>query len=91
MEYCDIENETPIESKEDTDENNTPKDLSSPNPCLTIKEMTKEKIFRISYLDNYYLLIISNIIDKYLSLELLYYYFFDIYFFFFIKSNILKI
>ena len=25
-------------------------------------EMTKEKIFRISYLDNYYLLIISNII-----------------------------
>ena len=71
MEYCDIENETPIESKEDTDENNTPKDLSSPNPCLTIKEMTKEKIFRISYLDNYYLLIISNIIDKYLSLELI--------------------
>ena len=71
MEYCDIESETPFESKEDTDENNTPKDLSSPNPCLTIKEMTKEKIFRISYLDNYYLLIISNIIDKYLSLELI--------------------
>ena len=71
MEDCDIERETPFESKEDTDESNTPKDLSSPNPCLTINEMTKEKIFRISYLNNYYLLIISNIIDKYLSLELI--------------------
>ena len=71
MEDCDIERETPFESKEDIDESNNPKDLSSPNPCLTINEMTKEKIFRISYLNNYYLLIISNILDKYLSLELI--------------------
>ena len=70
MEECEIERETPDE-KEDEEDNNNPKDLSSPNPCQIINEIKKEKIFRISYLDNYYLLIISNIIDKYLSLELI--------------------
>ena len=71
MEDCDIERETPFESEEDANENSTPKDLSSPNPCQIINEISKEKIFRISYLNNYYLLILSNIIDKYLSLELI--------------------
>ena len=71
MEHYEMVRETPSDSKEEENETNNPKDLSSPTPCQTKNEITKKKVFGITYLDNYFLLVISNIIDKYLSLELI--------------------
>ena len=62
------------EEKENDNNNNdnNPKDLSSPNPCLVIneKENPKKKIFGLDYNNNYFLFSITNILDKYLALEL---------------------
>ena len=71
MEHYEIIRETPSDSNEEESETNNPKDLSSPTPCQIKNEIIKKKVFGITYLDNYFLLVISNILDKYLSLELI--------------------
>ena len=73
MENFDLKKETPSDEEEEKDEDlsNNPKDLSSPNPCQIKNDLSKKKIFGITYLDNYYLLVISNTLDKYLSIELI--------------------
>ena len=72
METYEIRKETPIgQNENDNNNNKNPKDLSSPKPCQTKNEISKSKVFGITYSNNYYLFVISNIIDKYLSLELI--------------------
>ena len=75
MESFDLKKETPsdMDEEEEKDEDiyNNPKDLSSPNPCQIKNDISKKKIFGITYLDNYYLLVITNTLDKYLSIELI--------------------
>ena len=71
MENYDLKSETPLGIKEEEIESNNKKDLSSPNPCQIKNEIEKKKVFGITYLNNYFLLSISNILDKYLSLELI--------------------
>ena len=71
MENFEIKKETPIDDKVDEYDTDNLKDLSSPNPCQTKKETIQKKIFGITYLDNYFLFVISNTLDKYLSLELI--------------------
>ena len=67
MDYKQIIPETP-----DGEENNN-NDLSSPNPCQVINENDnpKKKVFDLDYDDNYFLFSISNVLDKYLVLELI--------------------
>ena len=67
MENIEIRRETPNEQEDDNNQN----DLSSPNPCQLKNEVAKKKIFGITYLDNYFLFVLSNSLDKYLSLELI--------------------
>ena len=68
MEYHPIMPET-----SDGEEENENKDLSSPNPCQVIdeEENPKKKIFGLDYNNSYFLFSITNIQDKYLSLELI--------------------
>ena len=71
MDYYELKRETPFEQKKIENETNNPKDLSSPTPCYIKNEIINKKVFGITYLDKYFLFIISNILDKYLSLELI--------------------
>ena len=70
MDYKQIIPETPDGEEENSNNNN---DLSSPNPCQVINENDnpKKKVFDLDYDDNYFLFSISNILDKYLVLELI--------------------
>ena len=79
MEYNLIMAETP-DGEEKDNNNNT--DLSSPNPCQVInenenenenknKDNRKKKVFDIDYSGNYFLFQISNLIEKYLCIELI--------------------
>ena len=78
MEYNLIMPETP-DGEEKDNNNNT--DLSSPNPCQVInenenennnkKDNRKKKVFDIDYSGNYFLFQISNLIEKYLCIELI--------------------
>lgn len=71
MDYYELKRETPFDQKKIENETNNPKDLSSPTPCYIKNEIINKKVFGITYLDKYFLFIISNILDKYLSLELI--------------------
>ena len=71
MDNDEFRKETPFDQKEKENEANYPKDLSSPNPCYIKNENKNKKVFGITYLDKYFLFIISNILEKYLSLELI--------------------
>ena len=71
MDYYELKRETPFDQKKTENETNNPKDLSSPTPCYIKNEIINKKVFGITYLDKYFLFIISNILDKYLSLELI--------------------
>ena len=75
MENYDLKRDTPSDADEeeekDEDKTHNPKDLSSPDPCHIKNEISKKKIFGITYLDNYYLLEITNTLDKYLSIKLI--------------------
>lgn len=67
MEYKQIVPNTPSGDEE------SPNDLSSPNPCQVINENEdpKKKVFGLDYNNSYFLFSITNISDKYLALELI--------------------
>ena len=60
--------ETPDGEKED---NNKINDLASANPCRVVDENPKKKVFGLDYENCYFLFSVSNIQDKYLSIELI--------------------
>jgi hypothetical protein len=68
MDTCEIR-ETPSESEDD--EAVPPRDLSSPNPCILKPEILKKEVIEFNSSNNQFLISISNISDKYLSIELI--------------------
>ena len=73
MDYKKIAPETP-ENPEGEEESETKNiDLSSPNPCQVINENEnpKKKVFDLDYNGNYFLFSLTNVLDKYLAIELI--------------------